>query len=223
MRILKNKVARALQRQQGLNLNDIKVEDIKLESSELSLNSETFSVKHEESDVIEKKTRQNRALPKPKSKSKSKSEAEPKQTQCRSPSKNEKQSNKNIVKNYARAMINFALSGLAIPYLNRITVDIPVNVKDFRAHLQEQKEDVNSIKKLRDLLLIYPKDSKEMKTYKKVFKEVCEIFVKCFSVNWIFNSKVSDKLTHLKYRFKVLRRIRRPECFTYIENFNKTR
>jgi len=142
-----------------------------------------------------------------------------------SSSKREFQSNKNIVKNYARAMINFSLSATAIPYLNRILKNEikEVNLNDFRMYMQEQKEDITSIKNLRELLLVRWEEDDTVSTFKRVFKEICVVFVKFFSVNWIYSSKINDKVTHVKYRFKILRRIRNPELFTYLENFSKTR
>jgi len=137
--------------------------------------------------------------------------------------KKEVQTNKNIVKNYARAMVNFALSYIAIKYLRNMTQTEGVDLKGFRSFVSKQKEDINSIKTLREMLLIPEGESKENAAYKRVFQAISEIFVKFFSVNWIFNSKVGDKLLHLKYRFKILRRVRCPEHFTYLENFNKTR
>jgi len=136
--------------------------------------------------------------------------------------KKEVQSNKNIVKNYARAMVNFAVSTLVLPYLDKIIqTETKVNLNDFRMFMQEQKEDITSIKNLRELLLVSKTDDENVKIYKRVFQQTCVIFVKFFSVNWVYNSKVSDKVTHVKYRFKLLRRIRNPEYFTYLENVGR--
>jgi len=141
-----------------------------------------------------------------------------------SSSKKDIQSNKNIIKNYARAMVNFALSSLSAPYLGKVLEkEKDLNLKEFRAFMQEQKEEINSIKNLRELLLIKEGESHKIASYKRIFQAMCVIFVKFFAVNWIYNSKVCDKLTHLKYRYKILRRIRNPELFTYLENFNKTK
>ena len=54
---------------------------------------------------------------------------------------------------------------------------------------------------------------------KRVFKAIGIIFIRDFTVNWVYNSKIADKLTHLKYRFKMLRRVQNPEFFTYLEDF----
>ncbi len=65
------------------------------------------------------------------------------------------------------------------------------------------------------------RDSREMKAFKPMFQYVCEVFLKYFCVNWVFHSKVEDKVKHLKYRGKILRRIQNPELFTYLEEFKK--
>jgi len=61
--------------------------------------------------------------------------------------------------------------------------------------------------------------SEEELNLKKVFQEICIIFLKFFCVNWLYNSKISEKIAHLKYRFKLLRRVRNPQYFTYLKDF----
>jgi len=131
-------------------------------------------------------------------------------------------SNKNIIKNYARAMINFALSRMANPCLGKLLRQERVDVRDFYNFMAGHKEEVNSIKNLRQLLLIEKGDSNETAAFKRIFKEVSIWFIKFFSVNWVYSSKVSDKITHIKYRFKILRRIKNPEYFTYLESFSRS-
>lgn len=134
------------------------------------------------------------------------------------------QKNKNIVKNYARVMINFALSNMAYPYVQKVLEREGVDFKQFVTFVSVYKEDVTSIKTLREMLLVEEdKDTQAIAACKRTFKAISEIFIKFFCVNWIYNSKLADKSLHLSYRFKILRRIRNPEHFTYLENFNKTR
>lgn len=198
MRFLKNKVARALQRFQAAQSIHVKVEAPsksleKIIPKRLTVLEKEQSVKTDTS------------------------------SSCQSPltSRKNMPSNKNIVKNYARAMVNFTLSEPAIFYLQHLVEIEGVELQKFRMFIQSQKEGINSIKTLRELLLVTKNDSDQLAAYKRVFKEICEIFVKIFSVNWIFSSKLGDKIIHLKYRFKILRRIRKPELFTYLEDFNK--
>lgn len=134
------------------------------------------------------------------------------------------QKNKNIVKNYARVMINFALSNMAYPYVQKLLEKEGIDFKQFVTFVSVYKEDVTSIKTLREMLLVEEnKDTAAIAACKRTFKGISEIFIKFFCVNWIYNSKLADKSLHLSYRFKILRRIRNPEHFTYLENFNKTR
>jgi len=134
------------------------------------------------------------------------------------------QKNKNIVKNYARVMINFALSNMAYPYVQKLLEREGIDFKQFVTFVSVYKEDVTSIKTLREMLLVQEsEDTPAIASCKRTFKGISEIFIKFFCVNWIYNSKLADKSLHLSYRFKILRRIRNPEHFTYLENFNKTR
>ncbi len=134
--------------------------------------------------------------------------------------KRESNTNKNIVKNYARAMSNFALSKTALPYLQEILeIQGKVSLRGFKMFIKKNKEDITSIRRLRELLLITEEDAELVCGYKNVFKALSMVFLKSFSVNWIYASKVSDKLTHVKYRFKMMRRVENPEYFTYLEDF----
>jgi len=125
----------------------------------------------------------------------------------------------NIMKNYARAMVNFALSPVALPYLTDELKQRAVKIQDFEQLLKARKEKIHCIQSLRELLLVKRDDSSEQKGMKIVFKSICEKFLKYFSVNWIFHSKLSDKMKYLGYRGKILRRVQNPEHFTYLESF----
>lgn len=123
-------------------------------------------------------------------------------------------STKNIVKNYGRAMINFATSRVAFPYLRNKLKEENLHYNSFKKYLENRKENMDGILSLRNLLILCP-DEPKISSIKRIFQYSCEVFVKYFSANWIYNSKVGDKLNHLKARFKILRRIKDPEHFTY--------
>jgi len=206
MPYLKNKVAKALEKSGSSPQTKLEHEEPVIPSSfKKTLAKNNISVKKEEVPLIKTQTHAKKEHVPHNNKGGSKKDL----------------SNKNIVKNYARAMINFALSVSAIPYLNRIIKDenTEINLNEFRMYMQEQKDDITSIRNLRKLLLTEEDDSEQIATFKRVFKAICVIFVKFFSVNWIYSSKIGDKLTHVKYRFKILRRVKNPENFTYLENF----
>ena len=125
----------------------------------------------------------------------------------------------NVMKNYARAMVRFALSELADPYLERMKGKYTMNAEIFKNTLLSFKAKVNCIKHLRDILLVSEKDSEEMKTFKRIFQDLCIIFMKYFSVNWIYHGKMLEKEKYLHYRGKMLRRVQDPVHFTYLESF----
>lgn len=125
----------------------------------------------------------------------------------------------NIMKNYARAMASFAVSEMALPYLPEILKSENVSLMVFQEIIGERKGKVNCIKSLRELLLVRKQDDQQLASVKRCFQKICATFLKFFCVNWIFHSKINDKKTHLKYRFKILRRVLNPEAFTYLEGF----
>ena len=127
---------------------------------------------------------------------------------------------KNIVKNYGKALCAFASSRIAVPYILEIMaknsydcIDIP----QFMETMKLKKETTNSMESLRKLLIAEEGEKKVEQTQKKLFKELSVVFIKYFSVNWIYNGKLLHKRAHLKFRFKMLRRIQNPEFFTYLK------
>ena len=125
---------------------------------------------------------------------------------------------KNIVKNYGKAMATFSVSHLAADYLEKIVDEYEVNVEEFTAYMTSKKETIDSIGSFRDLLCPdFESDSPQEMRFKAVFRDIAEIFVRDFAVNWIFNSKSQYKTALLNYRFKMLRRVRNPEGFTFLK------
>jgi len=144
----------------------------------------------------------------------------PDRKQRKKPSKpciGSRQGSKNIVKNYGRAMSSFACSEMAQPYLGPIAEEENVTVAGFHQWIQANKENIDGIERLRWLLIATPKDSASTVAYKKIFQSLCVIFLKFFTVNWIYGGKLTHKQVHLDYRFKMLRRVRNPEIFTYLK------
>jgi len=128
---------------------------------------------------------------------------------------------KNIVKNYGKQMASFCCSALAMPYLVPLASVHKVQSSKFMEWIGEAKASIDSITALRNLLLVLPHDESDVKAFKKMFQRLGEIFIKYFSVNWIFSGKMADRMAHLKFRFKMLRRIKNPELFTYLKQSTK--
>ncbi len=120
---------------------------------------------------------------------------------------------KNIVKNYGKAICSFACSELATPYLSPMLKEQGVQLKKFIEFIMKAKDGIESILSFRNYLLVTEEDSEDTAKFKKVFSQISEVFIKYFSVNWIFSGRLTYKESHLKFRFKLLRRIKNPEAF----------
>ena len=125
---------------------------------------------------------------------------------------------KNIVKNFGKAICTFSSSNLALPYLNCLIEKEGIEIQDFVNYVLNMKGKIDGLFHFRSLLLMGENDTEIVRKCKRIFKEMSEIFIKYFSVNWIFHSKVFHKTAHLKFRYKMLRRIQCPELFTYLNN-----
>jgi len=196
MRFLKNKVSRALKHHHNPTKEDeeqktiIKVEHVLPSTSHIQSKSIT----------------------------KEKSAPSPKASTSKETSSKSRGSTKNIVKNYGRAFASFALSNLSLRYLEEILKDKKITITEFREFVISRKEGIDGISSLREMLLVHNLDAEKIALSKKIFQEISIIFIKFFSVNWVFDSKVGNKIAHLKSRFKMLRRIRDPEHFTYLKS-----
>jgi len=124
---------------------------------------------------------------------------------------------KNIAKNFGRAICNFSLSSLATPYLIPLLEKEGKILEGFVAFINSIKGKIDGLLNFQSVIMPSDRDSEDVAIYKKVYKLIGEIFIKYFSVNWIFHSKVIHKAAHLKFRFKMLRRIKSPELFTYLK------
>jgi len=117
---------------------------------------------------------------------------------------------KNMYKNYGRAICTFILSQAAQNYLELTTAEYYMDLHSFLSFVREKKRSLDGIHELRALLLPALEDNNMVIIYKKAFKKMAEIFIKYFSVNWIYHSKLEYKLDYIKFRYKMLRKIMNP-------------
>jgi len=112
-------------------------------------------------------------------------------------------STKNIAKNFGKAICNFAYSELSLPYLTPLLKEKQIEQKDFRRFAVKAKDKIDGLFSFRSVLMISENESKKTKAIKEIFKSIGVIFIKFFSVNWIFHGKIFHKRTHLNFRFKM--------------------
>ena len=129
----------------------------------------------------------------------------------------ESKSTKTVVKNYGKAIASFVISPIAVPYLSPLIDREGVSIEEFTRYIAEAKEKIEGIDTLRALLLVESHDIRKVAAFKRIFQNMSEIFIKYFSVNWIFSGRMQNKQAHLKFRFKMLRRIQNPQLFTYLK------
>jgi hypothetical protein len=136
-----------------------------------------------------------------------------------------KPNSKHIIKNYGKALCTFACSNVAKPYLEDIhkheSITKVITVQDFQVFIKGKRDIIDSMKSIRDILLIKQSDNKILVAYKKMLQKISIIFIKYFSINWIFQGKMKHKQIYVNSRFKILRRIKDPQHFTYFQAFAK--
>jgi len=127
-----------------------------------------------------------------------------------SSSKNQGINFQSLMKNIAKALVMFILSELAPPYLDQIqrTDNENFEIVSFLDYIKTQREYVNHLKCFKSLFFSSNGENESEVIYKRVCRKMAIIFLKYFSVNWIFQSKLSNKQAYLRVRFKLLRQIR---------------
>jgi len=112
---------------------------------------------------------------------------------------------------------NLGLSKIAVFYLNPMLEQSQIDLETYLRFIKLRKNKINCIKQLRNVLLINHDDNDEIAALKTIFKDITIIFLKYFVPNWIYNSNITGKFAHLQYRLKMLRRVRNPLYFTYLQ------
>lgn len=138
-------------------------------------------------------------------------EAESDQNRPRHPhvtSKNrQRNETKNIPKNYGKAMITFILERS-----DWIKMRLGSHIHDeLLGELRQRKSKINSIIHLKDLWT----NSK----YSREFRILSNLFLRKYSFGYIFNSRVSNYGTHIKYKYKLQDAVRRPSHFQSIKEY----
>jgi hypothetical protein len=105
---------------------------------------------------------------------------------------------------------------VASPYLQSTEKPDNLDLEGFYSFIKESRKRLKSLDDFRNLLIISSRDSQEVSEYKLLFQKIAIIFMKYFSVNWIFAGRVEAKMAYLKIRGNLLRRLKNPEFFVSV-------
>jgi hypothetical protein len=126
---------------------------------------------------------------------------------------------KNGIKNYAKAIMAFCLNEIGRPYLEEKLQAYNTDYEEFKLFVINKKETIQNIDSFREVLIAnLEDDSMTVRKCKEVFQGMSEIFIRDFAVNWIFSGGgLRHRETYLRMRQKMLRRVRKPELFTFLQ------
>ncbi|CAD8065407.1 unnamed protein product [Paramecium primaurelia] len=117
---------------------------------------------------------------------------------------------KNITKNFSKAIISYIMNNPDL--LKSFFSDKQYD--DFLNLLKNKKNQMTNIKQLRDLWI----DGGKFSEFNKVFRIISQYFLKNQSVAYVYNSRISNTIWHLKYRQNLLRALKEPENFRFIKD-----
>ncbi len=115
-----------------------------------------------------------------------------------------------MMQNLTKGLILFILSDLALPYIEQIRKLSADNFEtdNFLDYVKTQKE-LSSNSNCFQALFLSNYGSILEKIYKRTCQQIAVIFLKYFMVNWIFQSRLSNKQDYLRIRFKLIRMIKK--------------
>ncbi len=122
----------------------------------------------------------------------------------------QKNETKNIPKNFGKAILAF------IQKHKKIVKTIMDKYKSGTAkelidYLELRKKEITTIADLRSLWIDNP--------YAQVIRTLSCVFLRKYSLNYIFNSRVCNYVSHIKYRQRFLEAIQAPNEFKHIKDF----
>ena len=88
-----------------------------------------------------------------------------------------------------------------------------LNITDLLIHIKKHKKEVNSINYLKEM---WGNNDRQNPIYKCI-RILSYIFMRKYCLSYIFNSRVKNYCTHIKYRKRIIKGIEDPELFTYIK------
>ena len=120
-----------------------------------------------------------------------------------------KNETKNIPKNYGKAIISFIEK--CKQRVSEICSHTGVPFEEFYEEMLETKKSINTIADLRRLWVDYK--------YAKCMRIVSGLFLRKYSMSYIFNSRISNFRSHIKYRHRICEAIKDPQKFRHIKDY----
>ena len=112
------------------------------------------------------------------------------------------------IRQFINVCVSFTHSALGSSYLGVKLHDKGICHEIFEQFVSTWRGRINDIQTLLGLLIVRTYDNVQTAACKSVFKEILELFLKHFSLDWILkNDKAGNKMKFLRYRTKLLRKL----------------
>jgi len=113
-----------------------------------------------------------------------------------------------IIKCFGKKICQFIESNSATPYLDNLTQKENIELKDFNDYFIKAHEFFEENGNFYSLLATQMTDDHQMKSYKRITKQISQIFIKYHSLEWILTETGANKEIFLKCRLKMLNAVR---------------
>jgi hypothetical protein len=120
-----------------------------------------------------------------------------------------KNETKNIPKNYGKAIISF-IEKYRLE-VSEICDRTGVPFEDFEEEMIAAKKTINTIADLRRLWVEHK--------YAKCMRIISNLFLRKYSYSYIFNSRICNFSSHIKYRHRICEAIKNPRAFRHIKDY----
>lgn len=129
----------------------------------------------------------------------------------------DKNETKNIPKNYGKAILSFIQKNIQkyIYIIKPILQRGKLTISDLLLHIKKHKKEVNSINYLKEMWGYQDQSNPIL----KCIRILSYVFMRKHCLSYIFNSRVKNYSTHIKYRKRIIEGIENPSEFTCIKQF----
>ena len=113
-----------------------------------------------------------------------------------------------VIKYFGFAICKFIQSSASSHYLRDLMQKENIELDDFVDYFTKACQFFEENGNFYTLLTIQMTDDKKMQTFKRITKQVSQIFIKYHSLEWISKQKSTERETLLKCRLKMLNAVR---------------
>jgi hypothetical protein len=118
---------------------------------------------------------------------------------------------KNIPKNYGKQIIKFIKKDHTLTERALSSLGSLYSYDQLTNELKKKKKSINKISDLQKLW--------QGEKFSREFRVLTGVFLRKYCLPWVFNSRIKNIKYPIKYRYRIIEGVEKPEEFIYLKNF----